>query len=140
MLTRMKRPAAGVLLLSMAACTSLQPVKEPTGYFARKAPSFVVVTTVDSEESQDPIVLQRPQLQAGTLVGLSDGETVSLPISRIRTVRAVQRDRKLTAFALLGAAVGVGAVTYLMVGNGKRIDRSPICVPEGHRGDLPYCE
>lgn len=138
MLTHIKRPAALVLLLTTAACTSLQPVMEPTGFIADKNPKFVVITTADAED--ETLVLSGPRLQSGSLTGTFEGETVTYPMGRIRTVMAVQPDKKRTLFAILGLAVGVGAVTYMMVGNGKDINRSPICVPEGHRGDLPYCE
>jgi hypothetical protein len=137
MLLRLKKPAALVLLLSVTACTSLQPVIEPNGYVARKNPSFVVITTVN--ENEDPIVLTRPQVQGNTLTGTFEGEPVTFPMMNIRTVQAVQPDRKKTMFAILGGVVSVGLVTYLMVGNGTRIDRSPVCVPEGTRSDLPYC-
>jgi hypothetical protein len=135
----MKKPAAFVLLLTTAACTSLQPVKEPTGYFARNAPRFVVVTTVDSTEVPDPIVVARPQLDGGTLTGMTDGETVSIPMVRIRTVSAVQKDKRRTAFALIGGAIGVGMVTYLMSNVGSKIDNSAVCVPSGDRSGNPYC-
>ncbi len=138
MLLHVKKPAAFVLLLTMTACTSLQPVAEPGGFVAEKSPSFVVITTVDQD--QDPIVVARPQMDGGNLVGMTEGERASIPIVSIRTVRAVQPDRKKTMFAVLGGALATGVVTYLLFNTGSRIDRSPVCVPEGHRGDLPYCD
>jgi len=138
MLLRTKKPAALVLLLAMTACTSLQPVAEPSGFVAQKSPSFVVVTTV--EQDQDPIVVSRPQVEGGNLVGLFEGEPASIPMATIRTFSAVQPDKRKTMFAIIGGVALTGVVAYLGFRNGSRIDRSPVCVPEGHRGDLPYCE
>lgn len=138
MLLRTKKPAALVLLLTMTACTSLQPVAEPSGFVAQKNPSFVVVTTV--EQDRDPIVVSRPQVEGGNLVGLFEGEPASIPMTTIRTFSAVQPDKRKTMFAILGGVALTGVVAYLGFRNGSRIDRSQVCVPEGHRGDLPYCE
>jgi hypothetical protein len=137
MLLRVKKPAALVLLLTMTACTSLQPVAEPSGYVAQKSPSFVVVTTV--EQDQDPIVVSRPQVEGGNLVGMMEGEPATIPMTTIRTFRAVQPDKRKTMFALIAGAALTGAVVYVSFLKGKNIDNSPVCVPGGHRGDLPYC-
>jgi len=138
MLLRTKKPAALMLLLTMTACTSLQPVAEPSGFVAQKSPSFVVVTTV--EQDQDPIVVSRPQVEGGNLVGLFEGEPASIPMATIRTFSAVQPDKRKTMFAIISGVALTGVIAYLGFRNGSRIDRSPVCVPEGHRGDLPYCE
>ena len=138
MLLRVKKPAALVLLLTMTACTSLQPVAEPSGFVAQKSPSFVVVTTV--EQDQDPIVVSRPQVEGGNLIGLTEGEPARIPLTTIRTFRAVQPDKRKTTIAILSGVALTGLVAWVSFGRGTRIDRSPVCVPEGHRGDLPYCE
>ena len=135
---RVNKPAALVLLLTMTACTSLQPVAEPSGYVAQKSPSFVVVTTV--EEDQDPIVVSRPQVENGNLIGLTEGEPATIPMTTIRTFRAVQPDKRKTMIAIIAGVALTGAVTYVSFLRGSRIDRSPVCVPGGHRGDLPYCD
>jgi hypothetical protein len=137
MLLRVKKPAALVLLLTMTACTSLQPVAEPSGYVAHKSPSFVVVTTV--EEDQGPMVVSGPRVEGGNLVGTLEGEQTAIPMTTIRTFRAVQPDKRKTMFAIIGGVVLTGAVTYLAFSAGSRIDNSPVCVPGGHRGDNPYC-
>jgi hypothetical protein len=138
MIRSLKKPAAIVLLATTAACTSLQPVKEPAGFLSQKNPRFVVITT-EAQEMDGPLVVQRPQLQEGSLVGFLDGESVTLPMSRIRTVQAIQPDKKKTTLFLLGASVGVGIVTYMIVHTGSKIDNSAVCVPGGTRGDNPYC-
>jgi hypothetical protein len=139
MLNRMKKPAALVLLSTVTACTSLQPVADTTTFMEQKNPRFVVITTEQSENG-DPIVLTRPQLDAGNLTGTSDGEELVVPMRTIRTLRAVQTDKRRTTLAIVGAAVGVGVLGYLMVNVGNRIDDSTVCVPGGHRGSGPYCE
>lgn len=128
------------MLAATAGCSSLQPVVgEPAGFVREKAPTFVVVTTVESEQSGDALVLASPQVDGNNLTGRFEGEVMTVPMVQVRTMSAVQPDRRKTTYAILGLAVGVGAVTYMMVGNGSRIDRSVVCVPEGHRGDQPYC-
>lgn len=141
MLNRFKRPAAVVMLAATAGCSSLQPVLvEPAGFIQEKAPAFVVVTTAETEANGDRMVLAGPRVEGNNLMGRFDGEDVAVPIMQVRTVQAIQPDRRRTAFAILGLAVVTGAVTYLMVGNGSRIDNTVVCVPEGHRGDQPYCD
>jgi hypothetical protein len=86
------------------------------------------------------MVLQAPRLEAGTITGTFEGEQVSLPMTRVRTVSAVQRDRKRTMWAVIGSSIAAGLVTYMVVGNGKTISNNQVCVPEGSRSDLPYCD
>ena len=133
-----KKPAALVLLLTMTACTSLQPVAEPSGYVAQKSPSFVVVTTANQEEGT--IVVSQPQVQDGNLVGTMEGEIATIPMANIRSFQAVQPDKRKTLYAVIGGVALTGLVTYVSFLKGKQIDDSPVCVPGGHRGQGPYCE
>ena len=135
----MKKPAALVLLSTLTACTSLQPVADTASFIEQKNPTFVVITTEQSETG-DPIVVTRPALEAGNLTGTSEGEMFAVPVRTIRTIRAVQPDKRKTTFALVGAAIGVSAVALLMTNIGSKIDKTPVCVPDGHRGDNPYCD
>ena len=137
MFHRVKKPAALMLLLTMTACTSLQPVAEPSGYVAQKNPAFVVITTTN--EDQEPLVVSRPQVENGNLIGTAEGELASIPMVEIRTVRAVQRDNRKTMFAIIGGVALTGLVTYVSFLKGKEIDNSPVCVPGGHRGQDQYC-
>jgi hypothetical protein len=138
MLNQMKKPAALFLLTTMTACTSLQPVKDTTTFLEQNNPRFVVITTEQSE-TNDPIVVSRPALDAGNLTGTFEGEMYAVPVRTIRTIRAVQPDKRKTTFALVGAVVGVGALALIMSSIGDRIDNSPVCVPGGHRGQGDYC-
>lgn len=132
LLSNLKMPVAVGLLLTTAACTSLQPVIEPAAFFANRQPGFVVVTTVEAEEFDDPVVFLNPAYNGTTLSGLVDGEAKYMPVVRIRTLRANQPDRRKTTLAIIGGVVAAGAFGYLIAGSGSKID-DPTCLP-------PNCE
>ena len=133
MLLRRTKPAAVALLVVAAACSSIQPVLQPADYFARKTPSFVVVTTLEADETDDPLVFEGPSIQNATLSGTVDGEAMSLPLARIRTLAAKQPDRQKTTAAVVAGGVALGVLGYLVSSSGKRLDDTPLCLP-------PNCE
>jgi hypothetical protein len=121
MLHKTRKVGAAVMLLSFTACTSLQPVADSQAFFAKESPRFVVVTTTDQDLMEDPLVLTGPRLEGGTITGMYQGEQTSVPVARVKTLQANQRDSRKTTWAIvLGGAV-LGTVGYLIstAGDGK---------------------
>jgi hypothetical protein len=131
----LKRLTAAALLLSTAACTSLQTVVQPAEFIPQNNPRFVVVTTADLEDGDDPYVLDQPRIQNGSLVGLYQGESLALPMTQVRVVRAKQFDRRRTTFAIIGSAVVLGGVGILIANTGNTIDNR--CQPPDC-GNFPH--
>src|SRR5689334_21738456 len=121
MLHKTKKIGAAVLLVSFTACTSLQPVADSQAFFAKESPRFVVVTTTDQDQSEEPIVLNGPRLESGTITGTWQGELTSVPVTRVKTLQANQRDSKKTTWAVvIGAGVVAGMGLLIgAVGGGK---------------------
>src|SRR5688500_17459991 len=98
MLHKTKKSSAAVRLVSFTACTSLQPVDDSQAFFAKEAPRFVVVTTTDQDETADPLVLTGPRLEDGAITGMAQGELTTVPVTRVKTIQANQRDSKKTTW------------------------------------------
>ena len=118
MMTKSTKVAATLLLFSMAACTSLQPVAEPNAFFAKQSPAFVVVTTTEQTEEDDPLIVTRPQLQEGTLTGMAYGEPLTIPVTQVRTMSANQPNKRRTTFAIITGVAIVGTLGYLAATSG----------------------
>lgn len=126
------------LLLTMTACTSLQPVLQPVEFVSQKQPSFVIVTTADTQDGEDPLVIERPRIENGALTGYLFGDPTQVPLPSIRVMQAKQYSKQRTMIAIVGGAVAVGAVGFLIANAGKEIDRN-YC-PPGQPGceNLPH--
>ena len=118
MMTKTTKVAATLLLFSMTACTSLQPVAEPSAYFAKQSPAFVVVTTTEQTDEDDPLIVTRPQLQEGTLTGMAYGEPLAIPVTRVRTMSANQPNRGRTTLAIITGVAILGTLGYLAATSG----------------------
>lgn len=109
MSTNMKKVGAAVLLLSTAACTTLQPVADPDAFLAKKNPSFIVVTTAEHSEREDALVFHGPTIESGTLTGMVLNESTSMPVTQVRTIMAPQLDKRKTTWAIvIGGVVATG--------------------------------
>ena len=137
MFRRMKRPAAAIMLLSVSACSSLQPVVQPpSAFFAKKpAPRFVVVTTTDAT-AHDQLVLMSPRLENGTIMGTVEGEPTEVPVARVQTMMATQHDKKKTAYAVGIGAVVVGGLGLLIANAGNGAASKYVNPSCGHQ---PQC-
>src|SRR5215208_933241 len=122
MMTKTKKVAATLVLFWTTACTSLQPVAEPSAFFAKQSPSFVVVTTTEHSEDDDPLIVTRPQLQGGTLSGIAYGEPLAIPVTRVRTMSAHQPNRRRTTLAVFTGVAIVGTLGYLAATSGDAFE------------------
>lgn len=121
MLHKTRKAGAALMLLSFTACTSLQPVADSKAFFAKEAPRFIVVTTTDQDQMDEPLILTGPRLEDGTITGMYQGEETSVPVARVRTIQATQPDKKKTTWALVIGGALVGGIGYLIstAGSGR---------------------
>jgi hypothetical protein len=117
----------------VTGCTTLQPVLQPVDFVTQKSPKYVLITTAELEDGEDPIMLSQPRIVEGALVGFDlYGESTRVPVSGIRVMRASQFNGRRTAFAVVGGAVIVGTIGFMIASQGKGIDNT-YCPP-------PRCE
>jgi hypothetical protein len=117
-----KKPIALALLLTMTACTSMQPVAQPREFMATRQPSVVWVSKA-SEPNM--FALDAPKLIGDSIVGFIEGEYTEIPIPQIRTMQARQYSRGRTvAFALGAAVAAVGAFLLIQGGHGATPDQT----------------
>jgi hypothetical protein len=119
-----------LLAVSMAGCTTLQPVGQPAQFIAEKQPSFVVITTDAVQEGDDPLVINAPRVQEGQLSGLLFGEQTQVPFAKIHTVQAKQFNKKRTIYFGVASAFVLGGITFLAIEAGNKRDDAS-CVPDG---------
>ena len=116
-----KKLVALGLLLTMTACTSMQPVAQPREFMATRQPSVVWVSKA-SEPNM--FALDAPKLIGDSIVGFIEGEYTEIPIPQIRAMQAKQYSRGRTmAFALGTAAAAVGAFLLIKGGHGATPDQ-----------------
>ena len=116
-----KKPIALGLLLTMTACTSMQPVAQPREFMATRQPSVVWVSKA-SEPNM--FALDAPKLVGDSIVGFIEGEYTEIAIPQIRAMQARQYSRGRTvAFALGTAAAAIGAFLLIQGGHGATPDQ-----------------
>jgi hypothetical protein len=120
------------LLLVATGCTSLQPVARPAEFVSLKQPQYVLVTTAELEDGEDPILVERPRIQDGRLVGYVYGDPTQLPVEQIRVMQAKQYSRRKTTIAIVGGTLVLGTLGFIIANQGKKIDET-YCPP-------PRCE
>ena len=128
----MLRRLSSSLLLVATGCTSLQPVARPAEFVSTKQPHYVLVTTAQLEDGEDPILFEQPRIQDGRLVGYVYGDPTQLPVEQIRVMQAKQYSKRKTTFAIVGGTVLVGTLGLIIASQGKKIDKT-FCPP-------PNCE
>ena len=117
---RIKKLVALALLLTMTACTSMQPVAQPREFVATRQPAVVWLSKATEPNM---FVLDSPKLVGDSIVGFIEGEYAEIPIMQIRSMQAKQYSRgRTTAFALGTAAVALGAFLLISGGHGAAPD------------------
>lgn len=119
------RASLAAALLGGLGCTSVQQVQQPGQFIPQARPNMVVVTYNDN--SQVPVSAPRVSGDSllGTWAGL--GEPVAVPLSHVRRIEAVQRDKKRTTLLIAGIVAGTVAGGYalsLAVKSGRVCDYS----------------
>jgi hypothetical protein len=109
------RAMVAALAVATAACSSVQPIREPVQFIAASSPSLVYVT----HRNRSVLAIANPRVSGDTLHGTWAGETrpVALPLSQVQSVEALQRDRKRTAFLVAGLGIFTGVAVYAFLQN-----------------------
>jgi len=96
---KLARLALAALFLGGTACSSVQTVRNPAQFLASN-PDFVVVIYDDNSE----VPISKPQMRGDSVVGTWMGlnEPVSAPMSQVKRIDAIQRDRGRTTLLVLG--------------------------------------
>ena len=121
----MQLPLAG-LLVGAVGCATVQPIREPSQFIPQAKPNLVVV--IYNDNSQVPV--SEPRMSGDTLFGtwLGVGDPVAVPLSQVRRIDAVQRDKKRTTLMIAGVTLLAAGGVYALAIAGK----------SGHACDLTY--
>jgi peptidase E len=120
------RVAVVAVILSATACKSVQQIQDPATFIPKANPDVIVVTYTDNSQ----IAVEKPRVARDSLFGTWAGvdEPVAVPLSQVRRMDAVQRDKGRTTLAVaVGAglmAAGVAAFTIVTSRDGKNCDYS----------------
>lgn len=118
-----RRTIAVLLILTVAACTTMGPVAAPADYIATERPSRIWITRADDQV----IVVEAPRLLGDTLVGFVQGSYREMLLSEAKQV-AVTRPAGARTAVVVGGVVAVGAVLIaLLASTGPH---SPLPTPE----------
>jgi len=125
-----------VALLSIGACATVQPVKDPAQFIPKANPQVVHVTYVNRTK----MFVAQPRVSGDSLFGTMQGQShqVAVPLSQVRLIEAVQHSRKRTAWmiAALAVATASGAWALMHSGVGEPCDYS---LPEDTYSTGPPC-
>lgn len=104
----MSRLGVGLLVVGLAACTTVGVVGYPAEYIATKAPGHVWVTRAGSNEQLD---LYNPQLHGDTLAAFDrTGGFLEMPVADVQLMRAPMASPGKTALLAATAAIGTALV------------------------------
>jgi|SRR5687768_4331857 len=115
MMNRRFRQATSLLILvTVTACSTMQPVAQPREFMQLRKPGTVWVTR---QAIPAMVELNAPQMVGDSLVGFIEGEYVEIPFNQVQSIQAKQYSRGRTMAFILGvSAVVVGAL--LLTGGG----------------------
>ena len=111
--TSFKRSVAAVLLLMMAACSSMQPVAQPRAFLESNRPAVVWLS---KSSEQTMVALSAPQLVGDSVVGFVEGEYSEIALSQIRSMQARQYSRGRTTAFVVGAAALTTTLFFVLAG------------------------
>ena len=130
---RVPRAAA---LLSLAACATMQPVKDPAQFIPEASPQVVFVTYIN----RATMFVAQPRVSGDSLFGTIQGQSrpVAVSLGQIQLIEAMQHSRKRTTWmiAALAVATASGMWALLHSGVGEPCDYS---LPEDTYSTGPPC-
>jgi len=118
------RAGAGLLLVAVAACTSVGVVGYPAEYIATKAPGHVWITRAGNTDQLD---VYNPQLHGDTLAGFDrNGGFFEMSIGDVQLMRAPLSSPGKTALLAATAAIGTALIiTHIQGGTDNCIRFNP---------------
>jgi hypothetical protein len=101
-----------ILLLGSAGCVSVQPLRDPARFIAESRPAVVYATHRDGAL----LTIDTPRMSGDSLIGIwrPIAQPLSLPLSQLKRVDAVQQDRTRTTVLITGATLAATAVVFLL--------------------------
>jgi hypothetical protein len=111
---RFRQTTSLLILVTVTACSTMQPVAQPREFMQARKPGTIWVTR---QSTPAMVELNAPQMVGDSLVGFVEGEYVEIPFNQVQTIQAKQYSRGRTMAFILGvSAVVVGAL--LLTGGG----------------------
>jgi hypothetical protein len=111
---RFRQTTSLLILVTVTACSTMQPVAQPREFMQARKPGTIWVTR---QETASMVELNAPQMVGDSLVGFVEGEYVEIPFNQVRSIQAKQYSRGRTMAFILGiSAVVVGGL--LIAGGG----------------------
>jgi hypothetical protein len=102
--------AAGILLVTVTACTSWKPVlMRPESYIRMHDPEAVWVRLQDSST----LVLGRPRVFQDSLRGISAGAYRNIALKDVVQIRAEEPDKRKTRALIAASAVLAAGFIYM---------------------------
>ena len=120
MMNRSFRQATSLLILvTVTACSTMQPVAQPREFMQLRKPGTVWVTR---QATPAMVELNAPQMVGDSLVGFIEGEYVEIPFNQVQSIQAKQYSRGRTLGFILGvSAVVVGGLILMGGGLGANM-------------------
>lgn len=125
---------AALLVVGLAACTSVGMVSYPAEYISMRSPGDIWITRGD-----DPsfVEIRGPTLHGDTLAGFDrNGAYLEMPITDVKLMKARAVSPTKTAILVAGAAVGSAIIISQVQGSAKNC---VYFVPAGSTGSVTLC-
>lgn len=110
----LRRAVCALLIASLSACSTLQPVTTPREFIPAARPDRIWVTTNDNAK----LLVEAPRLLGDTLVGFVGGRYEEILLPDTRWVGVRQSAPRRTAFLVAGVVVLGASLAYLLMSNG----------------------
>ena len=101
-----------VALLSIGACATVQPVKDPAQFIPKANPQVVHVTYVNRTK----MFVAQPRVSGDSLFGTMQGQShqVAVPLNQVRLIQARQADKKRTVWLIAGLTVAAASSLWAL--------------------------
>lgn len=108
-----RRVVAGLLLISVTACTSMQPVAQPREFMQMRRPPVVWVS---QGTEIGMMAVESPKLEGDSLVGFVEGEYTEIAMNSVKSMQAKQYSRKTTALFAVGVSAVLATLLFVVKG------------------------
>jgi hypothetical protein len=113
MKSTIKKTVALMILVSLTACSTMQPVEQPRAFLESRTPSVIWLS---KSSDRTMVAIDAPKLVGDSIVGFVEGEYTEIPLVDVKAMQARQYSRKKTTAFLIGAGAVVVGLTFLIQG------------------------
>jgi hypothetical protein len=110
----MQRTVCALLIVPLAACSTLQPVATPQQFIPTAQPTRIWVTRSDNST----MMLEAPRLLGDTLVGFVGGRYQEMLLPQVRWMRVRQPAPRRTTVLVAGLVVLSAGLLAVLSGSG----------------------